>query len=130
MLGLLAKILGPSRAVSGYVALRRFGIPVALFIGFVAVFFLMVRVSHPDRMEHMAFVTAEVIALTPLTHMGFQDGQGRLAVMRFGGNGGAAVARPDEGGAGSGRGHLQGAGAAADPDAARAAANAGPSRAA
>ncbi|MDA0963423.1 MAG: hypothetical protein O2898_10985 [Proteobacteria bacterium] len=67
MLDLLAKILGPSRAVSAYVALRRFGIPVALFIGFVAVFFLMVRVSHPDRMEHMAFVTAEVIALTPLT---------------------------------------------------------------
>ncbi len=67
MLDLLAKILGPSRAVSAYVALRRFGIPVGLFIGFVVVFFVIIRVSHPDRLEHLAYLTAEVIAVTPLT---------------------------------------------------------------
>lgn len=67
MLDLLAKILGPSRAVSAYVALRRFGIPVGLFIGFVVVFFVIIRVSHPDRMEHLTYLTADVVAVTPLT---------------------------------------------------------------
>lgn len=67
MLELLAKILGPSRAVSAYVALRRFGIPVALFIGFVAVFLFMVRATDANRLEHLAYLTADVVAVTPLT---------------------------------------------------------------
>ena len=67
MLDLLAKILGPSRAVTAYVALRRFGIPVALAICFVAFFLFIIRTTDADRMEHVAYLTADVIAVTPLT---------------------------------------------------------------
>ena len=67
MLDFLARIFGPDRAVSVYVALRRFGIPVALFAGFLAVFLTIVTVSNPDRMEHLAYLEVDVIAVTPLT---------------------------------------------------------------
>ncbi|MFY9210380.1 MAG: hypothetical protein WAO69_04570 [Aestuariivita sp.] len=67
MLDVLAKILGPERAVTAWVNLRRFGLPVALFAGFLAVFFFIVTVSDPDRMEHVAYLRVEVINVTPLT---------------------------------------------------------------
>lgn len=67
MLDVLAKILGPERAVTAWVNLRRFGLPVALFAGFLAVFFFIVTVSDPDRMEHVAYLRVEVIDVTPLT---------------------------------------------------------------
>ena len=67
MLDLLAKIFGPQRAVSIYVAIRRFWIPVALLLGFAAVFLFIVNVSDPDRMEHMAYLRVEVVEVTPLT---------------------------------------------------------------
>ena len=67
MLDFLAKILGPDRAVSVYVATRRFGIPVACVIGFALAFWLMVGLSDPDRMEHVAYLQVEVIEVTPLT---------------------------------------------------------------
>ncbi|MCE8007346.1 hypothetical protein [Aestuariivita sp.] len=66
MLSLLAKILGPNRAVTAYVNIRRFGIPVGLVIGFAVMFWLIVRISNPDRMEHLAYIRADVIAVTPL----------------------------------------------------------------
>lgn len=67
MLDLLAKIVGPDRAVSLYVAGRRFGIPVLFFLGFVAVFGVIVTLSDPDRMEHMAYLVVDVVEVTPLT---------------------------------------------------------------
>lgn len=66
MLDFLAKILGPDRAISVYVASRRFGIPVACVIGFALVFWLMVDLSDPDRMEHVAYLQVDVIEVTPL----------------------------------------------------------------
>ncbi|WP_050931768.1 hypothetical protein [Aestuariivita boseongensis] len=67
MLDLLAKIFGPQRAVSVYVVIRRFWIPVALFFGFLAVFGFIVTASDPDRMEHIAYLRVEVVEVTPLT---------------------------------------------------------------
>lgn len=67
MLDILAKILGPDRAVSAYVVLKRFGVPVGCVIGFGLVFWLIVFVSDPDRMEHIAYLEVEVIDVTPLT---------------------------------------------------------------
>ncbi len=67
MLDLLAKIFGPQRAVSMYVAIKRFGIPVGLLIGFALVFWFIIDVSDPDRMEHMAYLRVEVVEVSPLT---------------------------------------------------------------
>ena len=67
MLDLLAKIFGPQRAVSIYVAIRRFWIPATLLLGFAVVFLFIVNVSDPDRMEHMAYLRVEVVEVTPLT---------------------------------------------------------------
>lgn len=67
MLDFLAKILGPDRAVSVYLALKRFGIPVGLFVGFVTVFLVIVSLSNPNRMEHVAYLRVDVIDVTPLT---------------------------------------------------------------
>lgn len=67
MLDTLAKIVGPSRAVSLYVVAKRFGIPVLLLIGFIGAVTVMFATSDADRMEHVAYVEAEVIATKPLT---------------------------------------------------------------
>lgn len=67
MLELLAKIFGPQRAVSIYVLIKRFWIPVTCILGFAAVFWFIVDVSDPDRMEHMAYLEVEVVDVIPLT---------------------------------------------------------------
>ncbi len=67
MLDILAKIVGPSRAVSLYVLAKRFWVPVLLLIGFIAAVAIMFLTSDAERMEHVAYLEAEVIATTPLT---------------------------------------------------------------
>lgn len=67
MLDILAKIVGPNRAVSIYVALQRFGIPIALVAAFAIALALIIEISSAARMEHLAYVRARVVNMTPLT---------------------------------------------------------------
>jgi hypothetical protein len=61
MLNLLSKIVGPNHAVSVYVALRRFGMPVLLGLGFLAVLGGIMLTSQPRHHEHVGYVTAQVV---------------------------------------------------------------------
>jgi hypothetical protein len=70
MLELLSKILGPNRAVSTYVFVQRWGIPLLLFAGFVLVMGGVVWRSAPDRYEHLAYLQAEVLQTAPLVREG------------------------------------------------------------
>lgn len=66
MLTILSRVLGPDRAVWVYVFFQRWGIGIALGLGFAAVLAGVVVFSSPDRMEHLAYIEAEVIAVAPL----------------------------------------------------------------
>lgn len=67
MLDLLAKIFGPSRAVSVYVAGKRFGIPLLLLTAFGVALWVMFSTTDTDRYAHVAYVEAAVLGTTPLT---------------------------------------------------------------
>lgn len=61
ILDLLAKLLGPNRAVSAYVFLQRWGIGIGLFVGFVIVLAGVMVFSSPEKLEHVAYFRADVI---------------------------------------------------------------------
>lgn len=67
MLDLLAKIFGPSRAVSVYIAGKRFGIPVLLLAAFGVALWVMFSTTSTDKYEHVAYVEVAVLGTTPLT---------------------------------------------------------------
>lgn len=66
MLTFLAKILGPDRAVTVYVFFQRWGIGLALVLAFVVGMGLFMVLSTRERLEHVAYVTADVTATTPI----------------------------------------------------------------
>jgi hypothetical protein len=66
MLTLLAKILGPDRAVTAYVFLQRWGLGLGLGLAFVVGMGLFLTFSAPSRLEHVAHVTAEVLSTSPI----------------------------------------------------------------
>lgn len=66
MLPVLAKLLGPDRAVSVYVFLQRWGIGLALGFAFVTGMAVFLSLSAPTRLEHIAYVRAEVTATSPI----------------------------------------------------------------
>ena len=66
MLDLLARLIGPSRAVSAYVAVQRFGIPVGLALGFAGILVWLFAFSHPDTKEHLSYLRVDVIEQSEL----------------------------------------------------------------
>jgi hypothetical protein len=66
MLSALAKILGPERGVSPYVFLQRWGIGLGLALAFLIGMTLFLAFSSPSRLDHIAHITADVTATTPI----------------------------------------------------------------
>lgn len=66
MLSVLTKLLGPSRAVSVYIFLQSWGIALALAFAFVIGMGVFLTLSAPSRLDHIAYVTADVTATTPI----------------------------------------------------------------
>lgn len=66
MLDLLARAIGPQRAVSAYVFAQRWGIGILLGLGFVIVLTTLLLRTSSERLDHVAYVEASVTAVTPL----------------------------------------------------------------
>lgn len=73
MLDFLAKIVGPDRAVTVYVFLSRWGLGIGLVSLFLIGMGALLILNSADRHEHLEYVTAEVLDVSPLasnTQMG------------------------------------------------------------
>ena len=65
MLPVLARILGPHRAVSVYAFLKQWGLGVVFVLGLVAILAGLFLRGDGQR-DHIAYVEAEVLEVTPL----------------------------------------------------------------
>ncbi len=73
MLDFLAKIVGPDRAVTTYVFLSRWGLGIGLVSVFVIGMATLLIFNSAERHEHLEYVTADVLDVSPLasnTQMG------------------------------------------------------------
>ncbi|MCR9124641.1 MAG: hypothetical protein NXH82_00795 [Rhodobacteraceae bacterium] len=69
-LDILARLIGPQRAVSVYIHGRRWGIPALLLTVFAGGWALFIGLSDPDRYRHLAYLTVPVVGTAPLTGTG------------------------------------------------------------
>ena len=65
MLDLLAKIVGPNRAVTIYVFLQRRGLAILGAVAFAAIVAYLLLVTGPEDHEHAGYFTAPVIEVIP-----------------------------------------------------------------
>lgn len=68
LLDLLAKVIGPTRAVSVYIFLRTKGLAILAGLAFLAILGVLLARSDPDRLEHVAYITGAVQGTTPINN--------------------------------------------------------------